>query len=37
MSLILLARAPSIRCEIKRLLFRIRNCRKGHTDPCNKL
>jgi len=34
---ILLGRAPSITCEIKRLLFRIRNCRKGNTDPCIEL
>jgi phage replication-related protein YjqB (UPF0714/DUF867 family) len=24
-------------CEIKRLLFRIRNCRKGNSDPCIEL
>jgi hypothetical protein len=34
---ILLGRAPSITCEIKRLLFRIRNCRTGNTDPCVEL
>ena len=34
---ILLGRAPSITCEIKRLLFRIRNCRSGNTDPCIEL
>jgi len=34
---ILLGRAPSIPCEIKRLLFRIRHCRNGNTDPCIEL
>jgi len=34
---ILLGQAPSITCEIKRLLFRIRNCRSGNTDPCIEL
>jgi phage replication-related protein YjqB (UPF0714/DUF867 family) len=34
---ILLGRAPSVTCEIKRLLFRIRNCRGGNTDPCIEL
>lgn len=34
---ILLGRAPSIPCEIRRLLFRIRNCRRGNTDPCIEL
>jgi hypothetical protein len=37
MSLILLARAPSIQCEIKGLQFRIQHCRKGNTDPCIEL
>jgi phage replication-related protein YjqB (UPF0714/DUF867 family) len=27
----------SIPCEIKRLLFRIRNCRRGNIDPCIEL
>jgi hypothetical protein len=31
---ILPRRAPSITCEIKRLLFRIRNCRSGNINPC---
>jgi hypothetical protein len=31
------AGVPSIPCEIKRLLFRIRNCRGGNTDPCIEL
>src|SRR5262245_64599133 len=31
---ILLGRAPSVSCEIKRMLFRIRNCRSGNNDPC---
>ena len=26
-----------IPCQIKRLLFRIRNCRRGNTDPCIEL
>ncbi|HEV2667172.1 MAG TPA: poly-gamma-glutamate hydrolase family protein [Blastocatellia bacterium] len=34
---ILLGRAPSVTCEIKRLLFRIRHCRAGNTDPCVEL
>ena len=28
---------PSIPCEINRLLFRIRNCCRGNTDPCVEL
>jgi hypothetical protein len=31
------AGVPSIPCEIKRLLSRIRNCRRGNTDPCIEL
>ena len=31
------AGVPSIPCEIKRLLFRIRNCRRGNTDRCIEL
>lgn len=27
----------STKCAIKRLGFRIRNCRKGNTDPCIEL
>ena len=34
---ILLGRSPSVTCEIKRLLFRIRHCRSGNTDPCIEL
>lgn len=38
-SVLVMSRAgvPSIRCEIKRLLFRIRNCRRGNADPCVEL
>jgi hypothetical protein len=38
-SVLVMSRAgvPSIPCEIKRLLFRIRNCRSGNTDPCIEL
>ena len=38
-SVLLMSRAgsPSIPCEIKRLRFRIRNCRRGNTDPCIEL
>jgi hypothetical protein len=28
---------PSIPCEIKRLLFRIRNCRRGSAGRCIEL
>lgn len=31
------AEAPSIPCEIRSLLFRIRNCRRGNNDPCIEL
>jgi len=31
------AGGSSFQCEIKRLLFRIRHCRKGNTDPCIEL
>jgi phage replication-related protein YjqB (UPF0714/DUF867 family) len=37
MPLIPLAWVPPITCEIKRLMFRIRNCRRGNTDPCIEL
>ncbi|MGH7908961.1 MAG: hypothetical protein ACRENW_03810 [Thermodesulfobacteriota bacterium] len=38
-SVVVMSRAgvPCIPCEIKRLLFRIRNCRRGNTDPCIEL
>jgi phage replication-related protein YjqB (UPF0714/DUF867 family) len=37
MPLIPLAWVLSTKCEIKRRQFRIRNCRKGNTDPCIEL
>ena len=37
MPLLALAWVPSILCEIRRLLFRIRNCRRGNSDPCIEL
>ena len=37
MPLIPLAWVPPITCKIKRLVFRIRNCRSGNTDPCIEL
>jgi hypothetical protein len=33
-ALLVLAWIPSIRCLIKQLLFRIKHCRSGNTNPC---
>jgi phage replication-related protein YjqB (UPF0714/DUF867 family) len=35
--LIPMAWAPTVPCRIKRLLFRIRNARRGNADPCIEL
>ena len=35
--LALFAWIPAVRCLVKQVAFRIRNCRSGNQDPCREL